>query len=211
MKDLYINFGCGLSTNESFINYDSSPSLLIRRAPILNFLFRKQSVEFPKTVKCGNIVKGLPHTTGSVKGIYSAHVLEHLVFEDCQIALKNSYDYLESGGSFSCVLHNFESSVRNYLKEKDAGNRNACNEFLTYSFLGQKTRKRSIVGFIIEFYSGTNHLWMWDFEYLSEQLKIAGFKEVKRSYFNASEDRTFDLIENKSRYDYEALCIEARK
>jgi predicted SAM-dependent methyltransferase len=207
----YVNFGCGLNVHDEFINFDSSPSLFIKRLPLIGFLLKNKMPQFPQLVKYGNISKGLPIENESIDGIYSSHVIEHLSFDDSIKCFNNCYAYLKPNGIFRCVLPNFEALVNFYIEEKSIGNLNAANDFLTYSFLGKKGTSKSLFSFVKDYFSGANHLWMWDFESLSQELKKVGFKEIYKSQFNNSIDKHFNKIEIESRYLFDALCIEAIK
>lgn len=206
----YVNFGCGLDVSDKFINYDSSPSLYLLRLPLIGPIIRKKLPPFPKIARPGNIVKGLPVGNETLNGIYSSHVLEHLSYNDCIQALRNCYSYLKPGGVFRAVLPDFEGFVNNYIEAKRQGNYAAANEFLTYSSLGKENTFKSFFSFIKEYFSGANHLWMWDFESLSHELGKVGFKDITRSYYHQSRDPYFNHVEVEIRFDY-ALCIEAVK
>jgi ubiquinone/menaquinone biosynthesis C-methylase UbiE len=61
------------------------------------------SQSFPKEVKYGDIVKGLPVADNSFRCVYASHVLEHLALHDFRKALRNTFNILEPGGVF-CEL-----------------------------------------------------------------------------------------------------------
>jgi hypothetical protein len=51
---------------------------------------------------------------------------------------------------------------------------------------------------------------MWDYPALAQELSLAGFKNMRRAYFNDSQDDMFKLVEEASRFD-NALAIECYK
>jgi predicted SAM-dependent methyltransferase len=209
MTKKYLQFGCGSSNPESFINYDSSFNLYIQRS-IFRF-FWHHKVKYPDDVLFGDVVKGLPVTPNSMKGIYSSHVIEHLSYNDCRRALRNCFSYLEKGGIFRCVLPNIEAQIKVYLMQKEASDKQAANKFMRYTFLGYEERPSSIRALISWYLATDKHFWMWDYDSLSTELLEAGFSSVKRSSFNMSADPVFNTAEDPSRFEFSALCLEAIK
>lgn len=209
MTKKYLQFGCGSSNPEGFLNFDSSFNLYLQRS-IFRFVWRHKVV-YPANVIFGDIVKGLPVAPGSMKGVYSSHVIEHLSLNDCRIALRNSYSYLEKGGIFRCVLPNLEAEVNSYLRMKQNNDKEAASKFMRFTFLGYEDRPRSWRSLIRWHLATDRHFWMWDYDSLSSEILKAGFSEVKRSSYNKSADPFFNSAEDPSRFDFDALCIEAVK
>src|SRR5688572_28981640 len=110
---IYVQFGCGASVADEWINFDSSLTLRFERLPLVG-LFRRQRT-FPLLARYGDIVKGLPLRDNSCSGVYCCHVLEHLSLEDAQLALRNTYRILRPSGIFRLVLPNLAACVRGYL------------------------------------------------------------------------------------------------
>ena len=109
MEKLYVQYGCGLSAPKEWQNFDASPTLRLQRLPIFGALLKKQlNVVFPKEVRYGDIVKGLPLKENSCSGIYCSHVLEHLALKDFRTALINTYKILKPGGVFRCLVPDLE-------------------------------------------------------------------------------------------------------
>ena len=209
MKKKYLQFGCGSSNPEAFINYDSSFNLYIQRS-IFRFLWRHKVV-YPSNVIFGDVVKGLPIAPGSMKGIYSSHVLEHLSYNDCRKALRNCFSYLEAGGIFRCVLPNLEAEISSYLRMKQNGDKNAASKFMRFTFLGYEDRPSSLRQLLRWHLATDRHFWMWDYDSLSTELLEAGFSSAKKSSYNMSADPVFNSAEDPSRFEFDALCIEAVK
>src|SRR5689334_10934707 len=93
----YVQYGCGLSAPDGWLNFDASPTLRFERSPI-GFLYTRNGTRFPKAVRYGDIVRGLPIPNDSCHGLYCSHVLEHLALAECDRALTNSFHLLEPGG-----------------------------------------------------------------------------------------------------------------
>src|ERR1041384_7587350 len=100
----YVQFGCGFSAPEGWLNFDASPTLRFERLPLVGKLYTRNTRRFPANVMFGDIVKGLPLADGSCQGIYCSHILEHLALNDLDAALKNVCRYLCADGTFRLVL-----------------------------------------------------------------------------------------------------------
>ena len=211
IKKKYIQYGCGLSAPNEWINFDSSPTLRIQKSPIIGKLFKRiMSVKFPINTHYGDILKGLPVPDNSCDGIYCSHVLEHLSLDDFQLALKNTFKLLKKGGIFRLVVPDLEIEARNYVDGLNRKDSMASISFMENTLLGKKSRQKNIKAFITSFYGNSNHLWMWDYNSLSCQLKINGFKDIRRCEFNDCLDISFKLVESKSRF-INAVAIECKK
>ena len=210
-KKLYVHYGCGLLAPKDWANFDVSPTLRIQKIPILGGLLKsKLNTRFPANVLYGDIIKGLPIKESTCDGLYCSHTLAHLSLEDLRCALVNSYIILKPGGIFRCVLPDLEYEARKYIKDLDNGNRLASIHFLNSTLLGVNKRTRGVKGFISSFFGNANHLWMWDYLSLSEELKKVGFKHIRSCEFNDSKDSKFKSVEEEARFN-KALAIECIK
>jgi len=211
-KDIqYVQYGCGFSNPEGWLNFDASPTLRIQRTPLIGSLLRsKLNVVFPGNIFYGDILKGLPVAENSIKGIYCSHVLEHLSFNDCKLAISNTYKYLQQDGIFRCVVPDIEIMARDYLKALDKQNFDASNDFIRSSLMGIENRPKGFKGFISSYYGNSHHLWMWDSHSLRSELIKAGFRSVRDCVFNDSTDEQFKLVEDESRF-IGAVALEAIK
>jgi hypothetical protein len=208
----YCQYGCGLSNPPEFINFDSSPTLRIQKVPLLGKIFKLgMKTKFPDNVIYGDIIKGLPVKKNSMKGVYCSHVLEHLSLMDLRVSPRNSYEVLEKGGIFRCVLPDLEWSCKEYLKLKDLGVETAANVFVDeFTMFGLNNRPIKLIDKVKSLYGNSKHLWMWDFESLKKELQEVGFKEIRRSSFNDSEDSYFNYVEDEGRF-INCLAIECKK
>lgn len=142
-----------------------------------------------------------------MQGVYCSHILEHLSYEDCNKALSNTYNILQSGGVFRLVLPDLEVYIKQYMESMDE---DAAIKFMRATSLGTESRPRSLLGFVKNWLGNSAHLWMWDYKSLSSQLEKIGFKEIRRAYYGDSFDIRFNDIENKDRWDG-CLGIECKK
>lgn len=215
MKDtknhLYIQYGCGLSAPDEWINFDASPTIILQKIPVIGSIISKyRKVNFPKNVRYGNIVKGLPVRNGKSKGVYCSHVLEHLSLDDFRIALKNTYKLLAKDGIFRCLVPDLEYETRKYLKCLDNGIELASIEFIETTLLGEKKKEMGIKGIIKYIWGHSKHLWMWDEKSLKKELFNVGFRTIRTCKYNDSEDDMFAFVENKWQFN-NAVALECKK
>ncbi|MEB3325838.1 MAG: class I SAM-dependent methyltransferase, partial [Cyanobacteriota bacterium] len=100
---LKVQFGCGLSNPSGWKNYDSTPTLLIKKFPasvqLAKVASRLVGDRLPRISQnlnnvisnqalYGDIVKGLPYKNGEVDLLYASLVLEHLPLKEFRIALQ---------------------------------------------------------------------------------------------------------------------------
>jgi hypothetical protein len=203
MAEMNVQYGCGLSAPEGWLNFDSSPTLRVQRMPLVGaFLRGRLGVAFPPAVRYGDIVKGLPVRDASCDAVYCSHVLEHLALEDCRMALAHTFRILKPGGVFRCVLPDLERAARNYVAALDQGDVTAGVRFMGRNTLvGMEQRPKGVKGAIQHHFGNSLHLWMWDEAGLRDALLKAGFTEVRRCGFNDSANKAFLAVEDPSRYN----------
>ena len=211
MNALYVQYGCGLSAPEQWVNYDVSPTLRVQKIPLAGKLLRKKlNVRFPDNVRYGDIIKGLPVADNSCDGVYCSHTLEHFALHDFRKALQNTYRILKPGGIFRCVVPDLEMAAKEYIRELESGNPQASILFLEETLLGMKERPVSVIDVFRMRLGGLTHLWMWDHQSLAEELRKAGFQSVRKCLFNDSTDPMFIHVEDQNRFR-EAVAIECTK
>jgi SAM-dependent methyltransferase len=216
LEGTYIQYGCGPSCPEGWINYDASPTLRLQRLRVIGKLFRRGSIEFSDDVRFGDIVKGLPVADGSAQGVYASHVLEHLSLADFWTALHNTFRILKPGGIFRLVVPDLEIRARTYVEKLKVGDAEANTWFMRTSNLGLEHRKRGLEAWARGVFGNSAHLWMWDERSMTAALEKVGFIGVRRCRFNDSKDEAFRLVEDASRFyddsaDVEECAMEAIK
>jgi SAM-dependent methyltransferase len=211
MNPFYAQYGCGRSAPKEWTNFDVSPTLIIQKTPILGTILKsKLNFVFSSNVLYGDIIKGLPIDDNSCDGLYCSHTLEHISLQDFRKALKNSFKVLKKGGIFRCIVPDLEFAARSYIKDLDNGDKLSSLNFMINTLLGIKERPRGLKGFLTSFFGNSHHLWMWDYQSLSEELRNAGFLEIRACSFNDSEDGMFKHVEDAGRFE-NAVAIECRK
>ncbi|MBC7655484.1 MAG: methyltransferase domain-containing protein [Oligoflexus sp.] len=160
----------------------------------------------------GDIVKGLPEIeNNSCDNIYSSHVLEHLSYEDMKMALSNTYNMLKMGGTFRFVIPDMEYFINEYLDNKKAGNKNACNQLMSATLMGEQNNIRGLKNKIIDILGNSRHQWNYDFDSMFQELQLVGFKNIRRAYFNDSTITDFIEIEDLGRWGTYCLGIVCSK
>lgn len=206
-KAIAVQFGCGLSSPDNWINFDSSPTLRLQKIPLFGNLVPDGPFgRFPKTVRYGDILKGLPIAENSVDFLYCSHVLEHLTVVEAKTALQNCYQYLKPDGIFRLVLPDLEIMAREYVSSTSS---DAAHKFMSLAWLGEQ-QQLSTIKVLRQCMSRSRHLWMWDFKSLSEILEQVGFQSIKRARLGDSQLEVFDAVEDPERWTYE-LGIQCQK
>ena len=198
---IYAQYGCGPSAGEGWLNFDASPTLRIERLPALGKIAGKLSTNsqpFPREVRYGDIVKGLPLKDGSVAGLYASHVLEHLSFGDCRKALANSLRVLRPGGIFRLIVPDLRARAKAYVEAE--GDPGAAHAFMRSTYLGRSDRSEGLTGRLRHAFGNSEHLWMYDFASMKSELEAAGFAEIRRAEFGDCDDPMFQRVEKKDRF-----------
>ena len=182
LNQVYVNFGCGIYAPFAWQNFDTSPTLRIRKIPVIGKILSRifHDIRFPEWVKIGDIVKGLPIEDNSVDVMYSSHVIEHLCYLDAKHAFCNVHKHLKPGGIFRAVLPDLEILIKEYMENKTSHDFNAANKLMQETLLGLDEKPKGMLRKVISMFGNYHHLWMWDFDSLSSELSKAGFIDIKR-------------------------------
>ncbi|BEI32949.1 class I SAM-dependent methyltransferase [Polynucleobacter sp. HIN5] len=202
-----VHYGCGWCAPSNWHNFDASPTLRFEKIPFIGRFSNKNANKFPQNVKYGDICFGLPFPDNSCDYVYCSHVLEHLSLMDFRKAISNTHSLLKKNGVFRLVVPDLAFLVNEYISDKSA---DSSIKFLQNSYLGRVRRNRGLKNFVFDYFGNSNHLWMWDYPSLAEELKKVGFSYVRRAFFNDSVHNIFDSVEEFSRWD-NALGIECIK
>lgn len=207
MPHLHVQYGCGHEAPETWLNFESSPTLVLERLPLLGRFIRKNAARFPANVRRGDIVRGPLVPTGSAALVYCSHTLEHLALEDCRAALRHTLAMLRPGGRFRLVLTDLEALARTYVTDESP---TVAHAFMENTMLGVPRRARGLAAFLHGWLGGSHHLWMWDYKALRHELVAAGFTEIRRAKFGDSTEPRFSEVEDEGRWAG-ALGIECMR
>jgi predicted SAM-dependent methyltransferase len=204
----YVQFGCGLSCPDGWVNFDASPRLRLQRLPVVGpWMPAGPLGRFPVAVRFGDIVTGLPLKDSSVRLLYCSHVLEHLSLADLRQTLSNCHRMLSEGGVFRMVLPDLEILIDEYRRSSLPSR---SETFIRATLMGMEQRNRSLRGLVESFMGNSRHLWLWDYSGLEAELSKAGFTSIRRATFGDSQHSQFAAVEAKDRW-MSALGIEAGK
>lgn len=206
-KNLYVQYGCGESAPEGWLNFDASPTLRAQRIPVLGKFIRTDKIVFPKSVRFGDVRRGLPVEDQSCSGVYASHVLEHLALNDFHTALKETFRILKPGGRFRALVPDLSHYCKSYLDKLSSGDPSACSDFMRNTHLGYETRAMGPIGAWVASMRNSKHMWMWDYNGLSAALRQHGFSDLRPAKFGDSEDRSFTAVESESRFQ-DACALE---
>jgi hypothetical protein len=107
-------------------------------------------------------------------------------------------------------LPDLELIARTYISKLEQGEKTASIDFVRDTIMGVEKRPRGLRGIAETVFGNAHHLWMWDHYSLTEELKKAGFRDIRNCKFNDSTDPMFRLVEEESRF-LNAVALEARK
>jgi SAM-dependent methyltransferase len=213
-NDICLNIGCWTSVGDGWLNVDASIYVKLSKIPLVGSLILAgmKAPQFPASIQCGDLVKGLQIPVNSCQLIFASHVLEHLTLSDFNIALKNLYLYLKPGGIIRIIVPDLESYVKDYLEQRADPQKaaQAAYQLMNNSYLGNQASRRSFYHRFREIFANSRHQWMWDEPSLTEALKQQGLKDIRRCYYGDWSDPRFQLVEEKNRH-WKAICLEATK
>ena len=195
MNSPYVQYGCGFSAPQEWLNFDASPTLRLQKLPLMGQWVG--GTKFPSNVHYGDIVAGLPVPPQTCRAVYCSHVLEHLSLSQFRIALVNTRRLLAKDGIFRLVVPDLRVAAKRYVAdESDA----AAIRFMEETYLGVLERPRSLSGLLRTWLGNSQHLWMWDFASLRRELETAGFSAIRAAHMGDSDEPLFAAVEQESRW-----------
>ena len=165
-----VNLGCGPSGIKGWINYDWGILPLLSKMPWARLILDKIRL-LPNDylvnwapLKLVDIRKKLPLSDESVDYIYCSHVLEHLEKWETRNILKECMRVLRRDGVLRVVLPDLKKMVKLYSSADIF-----CREFYGFN-KDQKIWSRRFI---------RAHQWMYDDKSIFEEVKKAGFNDIK--------------------------------
>ena len=216
---LKVQFGCGLSNPKGWKNYDSTPTLFIRKIPfsikfayIFDRVLQKRNPKLSAILRniisnkalYGDITKNFPEAANSVDFLYASHVLEHLPLKDFRTAISECHKILKRGGVFRLVIPNLSYFVDEYINSVSP---TKSIDFCLDTNLGKISFEN-----ILSRLRGDGHHMMFDYITLENELNKIGFKSIRRARFNDSNYDLYKEVENEKRWMYpENIGLECVK
>jgi hypothetical protein len=209
MDDEYVQFGCGMCAPDNWLNFDAGPAFWLQsRLPFLTpMLVKKGFPKYPKNIRYGDVIKGLPVPPQSAQGVYCSHVLEHMALQEFRTTLRNVFSYLRPGGVFRLVLPDIEQLAKSYLDDPGP---EAAHRFMRESYLGEESTTRGVRSLPSALFGRARHFWMWDFKAMAKELTDAGFTDIRRAQFGDSAYPRFNEVEDIGRWE-NCLGVECRR
>jgi predicted SAM-dependent methyltransferase len=146
-----LHLGCGTKYLPGFLNIDGN-------------LFNKIDLWL-------DVRNGLPFASGSVDSIYSTHMFEHFYPDELKQLLQECVRVLKKGGGIRLIVPSLESAITAYTQ--------ADSQWFYDSF---PRHFDSLGGRFSNFvFCDGQHRTAFDFSYLNEVLREAGFGNVEQS------------------------------
>ncbi|WP_159098315.1 methyltransferase domain-containing protein [Synechococcus sp. WH 8016] len=155
----------------------------------------------------GDIIRGLPLPSGSVRQLYSSHVIEHLPLAATQKALRECHRLLASDGLFRLVVPNLRYFIDRYVYASDHDHDiKAAISFCLDSGMGSPAW-----GPLWGRIRGDRHHLMHDASSISSLLREAGFSDVRPAKY-ADSKYDFSAVETPERWcEPENIGFECRR
>jgi predicted SAM-dependent methyltransferase len=180
--ELLVNVGCGEAGFPGWVNID------VARNPTVTCVYDCRS--------------SLPLDRNSARIIYAEHFFEHLDWEEeMPLFLEACRNSLRPGGVLRIVVPDAEKYVRGYCSDGWTG----LQSFSPLAEVAPGLTKMDILNLL--FRQAYQHKWVYDFESLQRVLSAAGFHDVIKSEFNASQFE--ELRIDSPQRAAESLYVEA--
>lgn len=150
-KPLHLHLGCGPKYIDGFVNIDANP---------------QHKLDVWLDVRCG-----LPYASNSVDSIYSTHMIEHFYPDELNHLLRECHRVLKDKGGLRLVVPSLKNAIMAYQQ--------GCRDWFEDSF---PRHFDSLGGRFSNFvFCDGQHRTAFDFDYLNEMLRDAGFVHVEES------------------------------
>jgi predicted SAM-dependent methyltransferase len=150
------------SFHNASLNIGCGPKYIDGMVNIDGNIFRKKDLWLDVTI-------GLPFADNSIEAIYVSHMLEHLNSRNLRKLLKEFYRVLKSDGLVRIVVPSLEYAIQSYTNNHT---KNLPEWPENFSSAGGKFNNFMLCG--------NQHFLMFDFSFLEELLKDAGFDDIVR-------------------------------
>jgi predicted SAM-dependent methyltransferase len=210
-----VNFGCGMTPTEGWVNYDNSFAIKLANSSFLYFLAKSlrilsvaqiENVEWNKKHKIyfADATKKIPLRDNSVECLYTSHMLEHISREGVIVFLKEVMRLLEVDGVFRVAVPDLRIAINNYLSEEDA------DSFMKGIHVEAQPISKLIDKFRLFVTGYRHHQWMYDGKSLSILMKNSGFRNVrvyKKGQTSIKNPKGLNLFERSE----ESVYVEGKK
>lgn len=186
-----INVGCGWETRDGWLNVDNTQ--------------KHQRVNYPITFM--DATKTWPYDDNSFEYVLSEHMIEHIPAKKGLAFLKEAFRCLQSGGVIrvSCPERGFFESLPGNDDHPFVVNysRKIFNKEPSWG-VSKRISDRTLYE--------QGHVWVPTTQQLIDQVKKAGFVDVKSVEYGKSEHEAFNGIEvNDGVRNWESVVVEGTK
>ncbi len=189
-----LNLGAGLQAAPGWTNYDRSRAVLVSRSARLRAAIRiahraglaskGDLLEWPKTTRCVDVTKGIPHADATVDVVYTSHLLEHLRPSDLDFVLRECHRVLKPSGVLRVVVPDLRMGATKFIDGDRRffaldPNEPIADGFVSWMSL-RSGRKGGTLERLIRRVMRTDengHEWMYDGESMSYRISRAGFRD----------------------------------
>ncbi|MDC0988827.1 methyltransferase domain-containing protein [Candidatus Pelagibacter sp.] len=179
-----VNFGCGMTPTEGWVNYDNSFAIKLANSSFLYLLAKSlrilneaqiENVEWNKKHKIhfADATKKIPLRDNSVECLYTSHMLEHISREGVVFFLNEVIRFLEVDGVLRVAVPDLRIAINNYLAKEDA------DSFMKEIHVEAQPISKLIDKFRLFVTGYRHHQWMYDGKSLSILMKNSGFRNVR--------------------------------
>ncbi len=198
---LKVNLGSGAVAPDGWVNIDRSPGVLLSRVPgLLPTLGRlrvipqeQATAAWPRTVKCYDVLRGLPFDSGSVDAVYSSHMLEHLPHASARRVLYECRRVLKEEGVLRLSVPNLRTLAATYVASPDP---DAADTFMQETGMAVEQPSRGIKR-LVNAVGAVKHLYLYDDRTLPAMCREAGFSTAEVVGFRQGRCPDLDTIETR--------------
>lgn len=150
-RAFHLHLGCGMRYLPGFINIDANP--------------------FQKLDLWLDVRRGLPFASGSVESVYSTHMFEHFYPDELEQVLRECARVLKPGGGLRLIVPSLHNAIVAYQEKRH-----------DWFYDGFPRHFDSLGGRFSNFlFCDGQHRSAYDFSYLDEVLRKAGFQSVEEA------------------------------
>lgn len=209
-----LQLGCGLNAPLGWVNIDASFTARLSKWRVFYNVVCKiahtEPVPWPKNIIIADVRKGITFPDGSVKAIYSAHMLEHLGFEAANFVIKECYRCLCKGGIIRMIVPDLYQISKKYIDLMTISPKVEHSQAFLHSLNLQKAPYKGVLKFAHKMLGHSQHQHMYDECSLREFLEKHGFKSIQKMDYRQSRITDISAIENKEGYEM-SICLEGMK
>ena len=204
---MQLHLGSGPRAVPGWLNVDKSRVAAVSRIPpivaVLSHLGvisdQQRMTRWPRAVIRRDLTKAFPWRSGSVRAIYSSHMLEHLERTQAYDFLEECFRVLASGGVIRLVLPNLGAAVERYQQARRQGDACAADDLIEFLYFAPNYEGVSPLRRFAMRLLHRPHAWMYDEASLAALLRRVGFVAVQARAFG--EGMCPDLARLEHRHD----------